>query len=292
MPLSFSRLIRTDLAIELRPKTAEENGGIRFRKAEENGVSHSTLTVVNRRGEISTGKPKGTYITLETGSVWLDEEAVLTRKTAIFTRLLRRLVKKTTPQFDSIFVACLGNAAVTADSLGPSVQNALHISRHLESTPYRSLFGPHTLSALSPGVTGQTGIETLALIKSAVSEVKPSLIIAIDALAARSPDRLCTTVQLCNTGIAPGSGIGNRRCAINEETLGVPVIAIGVPTLVDSSTLLADAFESLGIDEESPDAAELLDPDRHFFVTRNETDLAVGILASMIATSINRLAEI
>ncbi len=294
MPSSYSRLIRTDLAIELRPApgtAADAENGIRFRQTRENGTTHSTLTVLNRRGEETVGKPKGTYITLETGSIWLDEEGALNEKTKIFTRLLGRLARKTAPGFSSVFVACLGNVAVTADALGPKVQQALHVSRHLEGTSYHSAFDVHPISALAPGVTGQTGIETLTLIKSAVDEVKPSLIIAVDALAARSPDRLCTTLQLCNTGIAPGSGIGNHRRPLNRETLGVPVIAIGVPTLIDSSTLLASALETLGIDDDSPDVSPLLDPDRHFFVTRKETDLAVDLLAAMIASGINRIVE-
>lgn len=284
--MNQSRLIRTDLAVEMRPG-ANETEGILF---QEEGAC-TTLTVLDARGERACGKPKGTYITLQMGEIWLDEEGAQAEKEALLTKELRKLILRALPSPESIFVACLGNAAVTADSLGPAVQRALHVSRHLEGSEGRALFGRITLSSLAPGVTGQTGIETLSLIRSAVREVAPSLIIAVDALCARSPDRLCTTVQLCDTGIAPGSGIGNHRSALNRETLGVPVIAIGVPTLVDSATLLSDAFSNLGIDASSEQAQQMLDPDRHFFVTRKETDLAVSILASIIARSINRVTE-
>lgn len=288
--MKLSRLIRTDLAVELRP--SDDSGkDTRFSRAEEKGISYSAFRVFTEEGTRLTGKPIGTYLTLDTGSIWLDDSETLVSKTALFSRLLREIVAETVPDLSSVFVACLGNAALTADALGPHVWNQLHISRHLASSPFHALFGPHALSALAPGVTGQTGIETAVLIRHAVEEVQPSLIIAVDALAAMSPERLCTTVQLSNTGIAPGSGIGNHRSALNRETLGVPVIAIGVPTLVDSATLLADALRRLSVNPESHAAQALLDPDRHFFVTRKETDLAISLLSELIAAGINRLAQ-
>ena len=284
-----ARMFRTDLAEELR-SAAPDAPGIRLERAREMGISYSTLTVQNEQGAEAMGRQIGRYITLRTEQIWLDEEEELARKRAVFSSLLRRLSERKCPTPRSIFVACLGNAALTADALGPMVQSRLRISRHLRTPALRSLFPARDLSALSPGVTGQTGIETAALIDAAVGLVKPDLVIAVDALCARSPDRLCTTVQLCDSGIAPGSGIGNHRSALNEETLGVPVIAIGVPTVVDSSTLLSDAFDALSLPENEQTEA-LLDPDRHFLVTRKETDLAVSMLADLIAHGIHCLCS-
>ncbi len=285
--------IRTDLCVELRPGSdkGSDARGLSFDTYRENGVPVTAVTVQNEAGKEATGKELGTYFTLDLGQIWLDEEDTVKQKKEAFARTLSKAARLLCPDFSSLFVACLGNVAVTADALGPTVQHHLHISHHLKGTPIASLFGPHPLSALSPGVIGQTGIETLSLIKAAVAETAPSLILAVDALAARSPERLCTTIQIGTAGIAPGSGIGNHRQALNQAALGVPVLAIGVPTLVDSSTLLLDAFDAVGIDPEAPKAQALLDPDRHFFVTRKETDLAVSILSPLIAEGINRLAQ-
>lgn len=292
--MSNAKWIRTDLAVEAGRKVNEPPAslnGVSFSQQSQDGIEYSSICVSNEAGSNAIGKPMGSYLTLNIGQIWLDEREQIDAKQQLFTRLLGELIDKTDSCPTSIFVACLGNIAVTADAVGPMVQNELEISRHLTDSRIRRLFGPCDLSALSPGVTGQTGIETLTLIKAAVNEVHPSLVIAVDALAARSPDRLCTTIQLSSTGITPGSGIGNHRHALNEKTLGVPVIAIGVPTLVDSSTLLADALSHLGIEDDDPKISPLLDPDRHFFVTRKETDLAVSLLSKLIASGINAIAQ-
>jgi spore protease len=191
--------------------------------------------------------------------------------------------------FKSVLVCGLGNRSITADALGPAVADALVITRHVrlcEASLFDSLFSLEVAS-FAPGVLAQTGIDTGELIRGAVEHVAPDLVVAIDALAARSADRLMTTVQLCDTGIAPGSGMGNHRCRLDRQTLGVPVIAIGVPTVVNSATLIRDALEVGGIGDISPDLERLLEGGRSFFVSPKESDLAVRELSAIIARALN-----
>jgi spore protease len=144
------------------------------------------------------------------------------------------------------------------------------------------------VSALSPGVLGQTGIETAELIKGAVDTVSPDLVVAIDALAAKSVNRLATTIQICDTGITPGSGIGNTKQAINKDTLGVPVIAVGVPTMVSSATLVYDALEKAQVNDISDELIQVLDNGISFFVTLNETDAVINLLSRILSESIDK----
>jgi spore protease len=190
----------------------------------------------------------------------------------------------------SVFVAGLGNAELTADAIGPKTVGLLTATRHLrehEGRLYREI-GCSSLSALAPGVLGQTGIETLELLRGAVRYVKPDLVIVVDALAARSCDRLAATIQLTNTGISPGSGVGNDRCALTSDTMGIPVIALGVPTVVDSSTLVYDALAQAGIEQADDRLREILENGRRFYVSPKEADVIAERTAAIIAHAINR----
>ncbi len=190
----------------------------------------------------------------------------------------------------SMLVAGLGNRFITADALGPLAVKGISVTRHIKTVSpalYDRIGYGCEISAIAPGVVGQTGIETLELIKGAAEKISPSLIIVIDALASRSVDRLAQTVQLSNSPIAPGSGIGNKRQVLSKETLGCPVIAIGAPTVVDSSTLVYDALGKAGIEDIDASLKEVLDNGKNFMVSLKDSDVAVSELARLIAHSIN-----
>jgi spore protease len=187
-------------------------------------------------------------------------------------------------------VAGLGNDEITADAIGPETVRRIEVTRHLRTylpEAYEQI-GVCAISALSPGVLGQTGIETVELVRGAAENAKPDVIIAIDALAARSVTRLASTVQLSDAGINPGSGIGNNRRAICLDTVGVPVIALGVPTVVDSSTLVYDALERAGVDKVSRQLTEVLEQGKGFFVSPKESDVIVKKVSALLARSIGQ----
>ena len=187
-----------------------------------------------------------------------------------------------------VFVAGLGNAELTADAIGPRTVHLLNATRHLrehEQYLYR-IIGCCALSALAPGVLGQTGIETLELLKGAIRYVRPDMIVVVDALAARSCSRLASTVQITDAGIAPGSGVGNHRAAITRETVGVPVVVLGVPTVVNSATLVYDALHEAGIGEISPELETVLENGKSFFVCPKESDLVTEQVSRLLSDAI------
>lgn len=282
------RYIQSDLAMERRG-TDGESEGIEYEETKRGGFLLTRLRIKNKAGERTIGRPRGNYVTLSVGKPWLMSEEQLEAAEDLLCREIGDMAKKIC-DCKSVLVAGLGNRAITADALGPLVTDDLVITRHVrlhEKKLFDSLFCCEVAS-LAPGVLAQTGIETLELIRGAVERVRPELVIAVDALAARGVDRLATTVQLCDTGIAPGSGIGNTRSALDRESLGVPVMAIGVPTVVNSSTLVRDALELGGINDISPGLEEVLENGRSFFVSLKESDVAVRELAGLISRAINR----
>ena len=193
------------------------------------------------------GKPMGTYITLEAPAMALPDENYHQEISRELAQQLRNIIPGIEQEF-SIMVVGLGNRDVTADALGPNVVDNLTITRHMVKEYGKAAFNRnkvHMVSGLIPGVMAKTGMESQEIIKGVVEMTKPDVVVVIDALAARSTKRLNRTIQITNTGIHPGSGVGNHRNAITEETLGVPVIAVGVPTVVDAATIVSDAFEKM-----------------------------------------------
>ncbi len=259
--------IRTDLALEARELCgrncecdAEMEGRIRGvrveEKADEEREIYTTIvTIETENGAKAMGKPVGTYITVEAPNMSTPDEDYHREISMELAGHLNQLIGE---RKESVLVVGLGNREVTPDSLGPDVVNNLQITRHMMREYGRMPAGMETageVSAIVPGVMAQTGMETLEIIRGVVEETKPHLVIAVDALAARSTKRLNRTIQITDTGINPGSGVENHRDAINEETLGVPVIAIGVPTVVDAATIVNDTMEEL-IDQ--------MDQSKHF----------------------------
>jgi spore protease len=189
-----------------------------------------------------------------------------------------------------VLVVGLGNREITSDAIGPKTADKLTVTRHIKyaDEDVWNELDMCEVSALSPGVLGQTGIETVELVRGAVENVRPQLVLAVDALAARSSSRLAATVQLCDSGIAPGSGVGNERGAICLETVGAPVVALGVPTVVDSSTLVYDALAQAGIEQVDERLREILENGRRFYVSPKEADVIAERTAAIIAHAINR----
>lgn len=260
--------IRTDLALEAKQLWEHSAGqttkleGVVARERENLGFAVTEVEIVDERGQEALGKPIGHYITLELPRYDRDPQHPAEAVAAELTGLLKG------KNAESVLVVGLGNAAVTPDAVGPQSTDRLFLTRHLIANLPAQFGACRPVSAVQPGVLATTGIESLELVKGAVAHVRPTLVIAVDALAAGSMDRLCRTVQLSDTGIVPGSGVGNRRCAFSEQTLGVPVLAVGVPTVVDASALCENAEERM-------------------IVTPRDIDAQVRYLSRVIAGGIN-----
>jgi len=279
---------RTDLALEaqeIMEPTHEHMHGIVVTEShnDKNDTHITRVEITTKNGAKAIGKPMGTYITIEAPAMDSSDEGY---HRAISIEIANQL-KEMIPSFEkehSILVVGLGNRDVTADSLGPHVIDNLYITRHIakeygkENCVYAKGSAPlHILSSIAPGVMAQTGMETAEIIKGVVSETKPDLMIAIDALAARSIRRLNRTIQISDTGIQPGSGVGNHRNALTQESLGIPVIAIGVPVVVDAATIVKDAVGPCKI------MAEL----NNMYVTCKDIDTTIKRLSFTISEALN-----
>lgn len=252
--------IRTDLALEERERFEEDHveiAGVEVKEEynEQLEMKVTTVKVTTENGAKTMGKPVGTYITVEAPNMAVPDEDYHREISKKLAEYLKKMVQNYAKQRNasseeefSVLVAGLGNRQVTPDSLGPRVAEQLRITRHIVKEYGRYAMGKEKVclvSAVVPGVMGMTGMETVEILKGIVEETNPDIVIAVDALAARSSKRLNRTIQIADTGIHPGSGVGNARCALTEETLGRPVIAIGVPTVVDAVTIVNDTMENL-----------------------------------------------
>lgn len=298
-PQKASRFLRTDLACEAPdPRDLSvDSAGAAYHEYRKGRLSVARLQIKDRHGEEQFGREIGTYVTITSGEILLlsDEESASLREIirAELRRMAEALTEKPIQSNFRVLVAGLGNAHMTADALGPETVRTLPVTRHLQNEASSALSEEirkyASISVVSPGVLAQTGIETVELIRGAAETVRPDLLIAIDALAARSCERLATTVQLSDTGLRPGSGIGNCREALNRETVGCPVIAIGVPTVVDSSSLVYDALCRAGIGENeiSTELLSVLENGKSFFVSPKEIDCLTKAFAALLSDAIS-----
>lgn len=239
----FEKYVRTDLAVEIQEDVGKENNmeGLDIHQFEDetHSLVKTHIKITNSTGAALLSKPIGNYITLESENLCMEDETIHMP----FVLALHDVLKELMHDFSRFFVIGLGNRSITPDSLGPQVVDHLFITRHLLR---EGIVDKKTeISALSPGVMAQTGIEVGTIIKSVCEEIHPDVVICIDALAAKESKRLGTTIQICDTGITPGAGVGNRRLSLNQETLGVPVIAIGVPTVISIPSIIKDAMEEI-----------------------------------------------
>ena len=306
--------IRTDLALETQEKMQEDKvelKGVRYfeEKIDKNLVI-STVVIETENGAKTMGKPKGTYITIEAGNMDEEDEDYHREVSKQLARIIGELIPVKKEEL-SVLIVGLGNRAVTPDSLGPRVVDNLYITRHILNEYGRFAFGKagmNRISSIVPGVMAQTGMESMEIVAAVVKETTPDFVIAVDALAARNTKRLNRTIQVSDTGINPGSGVGNHRHGLNEKSLGVPVISIGIPTVVDAATIVNDTMSTLltalsqneewkRIDnsiQELNDAEkyelirELLSPGLNvMFVTPKDIDESVKRLSFTISEGIN-----
>lgn len=287
---------RTDLACEWGKQNAHDTAGVEF---SERRWAHGTLQrlrVCTQEAAARLRRSMGEYITVSCGKIWTLDHAALQALEETVSRLLVQLLKSETGREpgsgSSVLVVGLGNRAITADAIGPLTVDELLVTRHLRRQEPRVFHRMDccSVSALAPGVLGQTGMEAWEVVRGAVQHLRPDAVVAIDALAARSCERLAATVQLTSSGIAPGAGIDNNRQRLGRDSLGIPVIALGVPTVVDSSTLVWDALSQAGLSSVagSGKLRALLDNGKRFYVSPKEADLITQKTAQLLARAINR----
>ena len=285
-----STRMHTDLACE-RMRADPSLPGVEYSEEETEACRITRLLVTSDAGAESIGKPRGRYVTMSFAPLYEQSDDGIAALSVCLSRLIGEFTATLGIPVRSVLAVGLGNRYMTSDAIGPESIRRMLATRHLrlEDPALFSRFSDVTLALLSPGVMAQTGIESCLLVRGAVEAIKPDLVIAIDALAARSTERLATTIQLSDSGIRPGSGIGNSRLAIDREALGVPVIAVGIPTVVDSQTLVYDALERAGIGEsELPDRlSEVLREGASFFVSPRQMDTVTEQAASLVADAVN-----
>ncbi len=304
--------VRTDLAIEARELLMESGSdlteGIITEFEEYETINLTKVSIVNDKAAEEFGKPIGTYITLETQKMKTSDVSCHEKIIEVLAKNLNRLIK--IKPNDTVLVIGLGNWNITPDAVGPKVVSKMLVTRNMEDSMPEEIGEIRSVAALSPGVMGITGIETVEVVKGLVEHLKPSLVIAVDALAARKMSRLNATIQLTDTGISPGSGVGNKRAALNKDSLGVDVIAIGVPTVVDAATLVNDAMDRIiedmmkAVDGDKKEFYEvlmhlkddekyglirnLLEPyEENMFVTPKDVDLVINRISGIIANGLN-----
>jgi len=299
---------RTDLANERRDiykkanKIENEIPGVDAEEEQINeNINVTRVKITDDSGVQALGKPIGSYITIDVNNLKIADENEIQEAADSLAKELKVLIDKNSQIKDDILIVGLGNLKVTPDALGPKVVSYIDITRHLlEYVPDAMDKDTRPVSAISPGVLGTTGIETLEILKGVVQNIKVKLIIVIDALASRSMARVSNTIQLADTGITPGAGVGNRRQDISIETLGVPVIAIGVPTVVDVATITSDAIDIFieqnkdknlewlsGKDKYEMIKEALIPKDYNFIVTPKEIDELIDNMSNVVARGIN-----
>ena len=277
--------IRTDLALERAGELQDEGGlpkGVSVRQESRYGTRATVVTVTSRAGETALGKPRGTYITVELGRVLRREKGSFESAAQCISDYLKDMLKLSSRL--PVLVAGLGNREVTPDAIGPLTADHILVTRHMvEAVP--ETFGEfRPVSATVPGVLGTTGVESAETVRALAERIGAAAVIAVDALAARDTGRLCSTLQICDTGISPGSGIGNRRSALDQKAIGCPVIALGVPTVTDAATMASDLFQRAGMEVED---AQLRKVYTGMIVTSGDIDRRVREIARVLSYAIN-----
>ena len=304
---------RTDMADERRDIYKKANGledeipGIETTEKQENeNIKTSIVKITNEDGQKAIGKPIGTYITFDLKNLRYADDDEIDQTSNIISKEIKRIIDEKVSSQDEILVVGLGNEYVTADSLGPKVVSEIEVTRHLlKYAPECVVPGARSVSSIAPGVLGTTGIETLEIIKGITENVKPKLIIVIDSLASKSIERISSTIQISDTGIVPGAGVGNTRKELSVNTLGIPVIAIGVPMVVELATLVSDGINifikklqekaesndylnKLQQEDKYEEVKELLNVgDYNMIVTPKEIDDLIENMGNIVSKSIN-----
>lgn len=270
--------LRTDLALEKHEQFSRTPEGVDLTEQKENDAVITKITIKNQKGVKALGKPIGNYITVEVPSF---SDNVQTEQ---ITDCVARQIADLIPESGTVLITGLGNRSITPDTLGPMVADRILATRHIKPELARSagIEKARSVAVLTTGVLGQTGIESFDIIKGVCDRIKPSAVIAVDALASRCLDRLGCTVQLSDSGIEPGAGVGNARNEISFKTLGIPVTAIGVPTVVEASDLVLDLTGGVNIKDGQK---------RQMIVTPREIDLLIDRAAKLVADALNRTLQ-
>lgn len=285
----MEKQIRTDLAIEAKELWSESAGktdrlpGVEADEKEIDGFRITEVKILDKQGEKALGKPKGTYFALEADPYLKKMENSFETGCDILSGLLKRLLD-INPQ-DCVMAAGLGNADITPDVIGPAAVKYIMVTRHLVSQLPEHFGSIRPVSAFVPGVLAETGIESGELIRAAAEKAGAKAVMVIDALASRKLSRVCRTIQISDAGIVPGSGVGNSRTGINREFLGIPVIAIGIPTVVDAGTLAYDLVSQAGISSLSPKDFTSYGGD--MIVTPRDIDKTAADMAKLLGYGIN-----
>lgn len=304
---------RTDLAAERRDLYKKANNienevdGIdSTEETVDDKIKISRVKITNEKGEQAIGKPVGNYITIDIKGLKVAGEEDIQKSADVLTNELKKILDLHIDKQGEVLVVGLGNVYVTPDALGPKVINEIDVTRHLINyLPQYVEEGTRMVSAVSPGVLGTTGIETVEILKGIVENIKPKLVIVIDALASRSIERISSTIQISDTGIVPGAGVGNTRKEISQNTLGIPVVAIGIPTVVETAVIVNDALDllitklqqeaksndylnNLKQEDNYEDIKQALLPnDYNFIVTPKEIDDLIENMKDVVARGIN-----
>lgn len=242
---------RTDLAVERRDVYKKANNleneidGIESQKEEvDKNLKIERVFITNENGEKAVGKPRGTYVTIDIKNLKIARDEEIQKASDVLTSELSKILDKHVTRKEEMLVVGLGNVYATPDSLGPKVINEIDVTRHLiKYLPQYVDENTRNVCAIAPGVLGTTGMETLEILKGIVENVKPKVVIVIDSLASRSIERISSSLQISDTGIVPGAGVGNARAELSQNTLGIPVIALGIPTVVELATLVSDGID-------------------------------------------------
>ena len=303
---------RTDLALERRDLYRKANNikdeipGIETLEEEKEDIKVTRVKITNEEGSTAIGKPIGNYITIDIKNLRIASEEYIQKAAEVLAEELKNLYNIHLQGNQDILVVGLGNMGVTPDALGPSVVQDIDITRHLlKYAPQYLEEGARPVSAIAPGVLGTTGIETQEILKGIVENVQPKLIIVIDSLASKSIERISSTIQIADTGIVPGAGVGNARKELSQASLGLPVVALGIPTVVEAATIAADSID-LFIEKLQADAMSneylnelrnkdkyemikeaLIPNDYNFIVTPKEIDGLIENMSSVVARGIN-----
>ncbi len=284
---------RTDLAIERKEIIDEESrkrepiDGVAMEKIDYgDDIKVTRIEITNPAGEARMEKPMGNYITIEADGILEEKDGIKDKMEKVIASELKELIKF--HYYLNVLVVGLGNSMVTPDALGPEAVSKIRVTNHLfEMFDADGDDEMSRVSCIVPGVTATTGLETAEIIKKAAELAQPEVIIVVDSLAARNIERVSTTVQITDTGISPGAGMGNKRTGINRETVGARVIAIGVPTVIDATTIIRDALAD-NLDSAEKVEKYIEEYDRHMIVTSTDIDMLIKDFSDIIANGINK----
>lgn len=298
--------VRTDLALEARESITEADSSLHGVKLEENydeetDIRITKVEITTKNGAKAMGKPMGTYITIEAPGMLEPDEGYHREVSEAIAGQLKEIIPGAGEE-QSVLIVGLGNREVTADALGPHVVDNLFVTRHIVKEYGKAAYSQeriNTVSSLEPGVTGKTGMEAAEIIRGVIEQTAPDVMVVIDALAARNTRRLNRTIQISNTGIHPGSGVGNHRNELTMESMGIPVIAIGVPTVVDAGTIVVDALEKLLDDTSEADKHRYLEDSRNalsdlhnMYVASKDIDAVIKRVSYTVSEAINLALEL